>query len=333
MKERERIVVSGLVLLMLLTWLGFAVHRSPRFAGSLWGGILGVSGAMLMLVPLAYMVVKRNNRLRKRITKYVSVRTLLAWHIYAGIVGPILVLLHTGHKFESPLGIALTAMTLVVVISGFIGRYLMKQFTTEIREKKAMLTQLQEVYQDASAQLGDKPDQVRMLRLFSGFFGRAVASFFVRDLARGAATPSNFEVTNPATLLRVTESIADLEFAIKTHEAFKAWFGKWLKIHIVISFILYTLMGLHIWGAVHFGLRWFEPSSFARIVPPSHVTASAQPFRSSASVQGLENLACEPDVPSERRYPFAEFAEYLDQSRRSSGFTPADNKSEMATRS
>ena len=53
MKERERLVVSGLVVLLLIFWLGFLVHRSPSFAGSLWGGVLCVSGAVLMLVPLA----------------------------------------------------------------------------------------------------------------------------------------------------------------------------------------------------------------------------------------------------------------------------------------
>ena len=57
MKERERLVVSGLVVLLLLLWLGFLVHRDTRFAGSLWGGVLSVSGAVLMLVPLAYMMV------------------------------------------------------------------------------------------------------------------------------------------------------------------------------------------------------------------------------------------------------------------------------------
>ena len=282
MKERERIVVTGLVALMLVTWLGFTVHRSPRFAGSLLGGILGVSGALLMLVPLAYMIVKRSGRLRKWITTYASMRTLLAWHIYAGVLGPILVLLHTGHEFESALGIALTATTLVVVISGFIGRYLMKQFTTEIREKKAMLNQLEEVYRQALHQLGEKPDQARMLQSFSGIFGRLGAGLFVRDIATHEAVASAVDVASPATLLRVSESIADLEYAVKTHEKFKTWFGKWLKIHIFISFVLYTLLGLHIWAAIHFGLRWFEPLSVAQMAPAAHVIYLPRPTKTMA---------------------------------------------------
>jgi hypothetical protein len=57
--------------------------------------------------------------------------------------------------------------------------------------------------------------------------------------------------------LRLAESMADLEYAIKTHETFKRWFSRWLKFHIVISVILYVLLALHVWSGIHFGLRWF----------------------------------------------------------------------------
>ncbi len=283
MKERQKLIVTGLTILLLILWLGFVVHRSPRFAGSPSGGVLGVSGALLMLVPFAYLVVKRIKRLKKVISKHVSMRTLLAWHIYAGTLGPILVLLHTGHKFESPLGIALTSMTLLVVISGFVGRYLMNQFSAEIREKKAMLSNLNAAYQRSAAHLATDPQSASALRPFSGLLGRVMASLFIRDVATEPLGSSTAEITTPATMLRLSESIADLEYAIKTHELFKRWFGKWLKIHIVISFVLYALMGLHVWSAIHFGLRWFEPSStshFARsrTVAGARLSQPSPPF-------------------------------------------------------
>ncbi len=255
MKERERIIVTGLVLLMLIVWLGFVFHQSPRFAGSLWGGVLGVGGGVLMLAPLAYLIVKRVRPLKKIVTKYVSMRTLLAWHIYTGILGPILVLLHTGHKFESPLGIALTAMTLIVVLSGFVGRYLMKQFSQEIREKKDTLAQLNDAYALIQQRLAVHPDQAALVRPFSGFFSRLAAGLFARD---DTIQPSADSTPTLASCVRVAEAIADVEYAIETHERFKQWFGKWLKIHIVISIVLYVLMALHVWAAIHFGLRWIE---------------------------------------------------------------------------
>lgn len=254
MKEREKIVVSGLVMLMLLAWLGFPLHHAHRFAGSFWGGVLGIAGALLMLVPLAYLIVKRNKSLKKSVTKHVSMRTLLAWHIYAGVLGPIFVIIHSGHKYESVIGIALTAMTLLVVTSGFIGRYLMSGFAKEIREKKAMLTELQSNYDEAVIALGSSPATAQSLRPFSGFFSRLMAGLFLPQPSTEPAVSN----TDSITLVRLAESIADVEYAIRTHEDFKLWFGKWLKFHIVISFVLYALMFVHVYYAVYFGLRWFE---------------------------------------------------------------------------
>jgi len=273
MKATEKAVATGLVVLMLILLFGFTVHTSPRFAGSFWGGLLGISGALLMLFPLLYMGIKRIKWLKSRVTKRISMKTLLAWHVYAGIVGPILVVLHSGHKFESLLGIVLTSLTVIVVLSGFVGRYLMGQFSTTIREKKAILKRLQTAYSEAQAQLAQHPEQAVAVRPFSGFVSRVIGGFFVPDTPAsvGVQTLAGDEVgsaaTSPAALLRLTETIADVEYAIATHEHFKTWFGKWLKFHIVISLVLYGLMALHVWAAVHFGLRWFDswtPSTLDR---------------------------------------------------------------------
>ena len=254
MKEREKLIVSGLVLLMLIAWLGFPLHHAHRFAGSFWGGVLGLSGAVLMLVPLAYMIIKRNKVLKQPVTKYVSMRTLLAWHIYAGVFGPLLVIIHSGHKYESVVGIALTAMTLLVVVSGFVGRYLMSGFAKEIREKKAMLTELQTAYGEALVAVQSDPAAAARLRPFSGVFSRLMAGFFLPE----PGTEPSVARVDSITLVRLAESIADVEYAIRTHEDFKQWFGKWLKFHIAISFVLYGLMFVHVYYAVYFGLRWFE---------------------------------------------------------------------------
>jgi ABC-type multidrug transport system fused ATPase/permease subunit len=248
MKEREPLIVGGLVLLLLVLWLGFPLHQSPRFAGSFWGGVFGVSGAVLMLVPLVYLIVKRIKRLKRWITKYVSMRTLLAWHIYAGVLGPILVLIHTGHKFNSSLGITLTAMVLIVVLSGFVGRYLMSRINKEIKGKKSMLAQANSEYESALVELRTSPEQASLAQRFQHLLVR----IFLNTVDEG-------DLPIPAGLrtVRLAESVADLEYAVRTHEMFKRAFTKWLKLHIILSAVLYVLLGLHIWGAIYFGLRWF----------------------------------------------------------------------------
>lgn len=250
MKERERIVVTGLVVLMLLTWLGFVVHRSPRFAGSLWGGALAVTGSALMLVPLLYLFIKRIPFLKRRATRLISMRTWLTWHIYAGVIGPILVVLHTGHKFENALGIALTGMTLVVVVSGFVGRYLMSFISSEMREKREALAGLRKEYDALAVVVAEDPRAAEQVGMLRHLRVRLLTWAFTGN-APSAGLP-------PAVLaLRLAESIADVEYAIASHQQFKRAFGIWLKFHIVISLVLYVLLGLHVWAGVYFGLRWF----------------------------------------------------------------------------
>lgn len=250
MNKHDGRSATGLVFLMLVLWLGFLVHRTSWFAGSLQGGLLGIAGAVLMLVPLAYLVVKRVRPLKRLVTKRVSMRTLLTWHIYAGILGPILALLHTGHKFVSPLGIALTAMMLIVVLSGFVGRYLMSQFSEQIRQKKEMLTELEVAYQQVAGELAAQPEQIAILSPAFGLLSRIGARLLWANKEIATLPVS-------ARALRITQSMADLEFAVKTHETFKRWFSHWLRFHIVISLVLYGLLALHIWAGIHFGLRWF----------------------------------------------------------------------------
>lgn len=237
MKRSDPLAAGGLMGLLLVLWLGFLVHRDPRFAGSFWGGVLGVVGGLLMLIPLAYLVIKRLSWVNKRVTRHVTMRTLLTWHIYAGLLGAILALLHTGHKFESPLGSALTALMLIVVLSGFIGRYLLSHISQSVREKQEMLTRLETIYRETAGVTSVEPEP----------------SFL------NAVVPGNETVIHerPDTLL-LSESMADLEYAIKTHQVFRRCFAGWLQLHILLSALLYGLLALHVWAGIHFGLRWFR---------------------------------------------------------------------------
>ncbi len=258
-QERESAIMGGLTLFMLLLWLGFFVHRSPQFAGSLLGHSIGIVGAALMLVPLFYTAVKRIAPLKRVVTRLAPMRTLLAWHIYAGILGPILVLLHTGHRFDSPLGIVLTGMTILVVLSGYIGRYLLRNIGTELRDKKKLLLQAEAQYERTRESLAaldvGAAEGVSLSKIMGqlSFWGRMRSALFVQDAPVDSAAAGLL-----LRAARLAETRADLEYAIRTHEVFKKWFGLWLKFHIVISFTLYSLLALHIWASIHFGLRWLS---------------------------------------------------------------------------
>ena len=245
MKDRERFLVTSIFALLIFGWLGFLVHVSPRFAGSVLGSAFGIAGAALMLVSTAYVAVKRIPFVKQHVSKYVSQTTLISIHVYTGIVGALLGLIHTGHKYNSPLGIALTAMMLLVVVSGFTVKYLLPYITTEMKDKLALLQTARGDLDSAWGVLESSPQETKNLPKRPLL--AAVASL-------GLSSASDSPASRVMTL---AESVADLEYSIRTHELLKLWFSRALMVHIVTACAFLLLLALHIWAGIHFGLRWF----------------------------------------------------------------------------
>src|SRR5262249_23049360 len=90
----------------------------PRPSGWLGHG-LGIVGFLLMVSTETLY------SLRKRVRGFTLWRmsTWLRMHIFTGLVGSYLVLLHSAGKFNCPARM-LTLLTLIIVASGFIGRYI-----------------------------------------------------------------------------------------------------------------------------------------------------------------------------------------------------------------
>ena len=103
MNGTERVAVGMLLAVVALFAPGFLLHAAPRFPGSLVGGLLGIAGASAMVLLLVYSLVKRVTWLKRR----AALGGALSFHVYAGAVGAMFGVLHTGHKYQSPLGIAL----------------------------------------------------------------------------------------------------------------------------------------------------------------------------------------------------------------------------------
>ena len=80
---------------------------------------LGILGFILMLMTeILYSLRKRS-----RLARWGRMSDWMEFHIFTGLVGPYMVLLHTSWKFNGLAGV-ITLFTIVIVISGFIGRYI-----------------------------------------------------------------------------------------------------------------------------------------------------------------------------------------------------------------
>lgn len=229
MNKQDRIVATIIFSVLVVLWLGFLVHRSPLFAGSPIGGLLGVVGATFMLVPLAYTIVKRSAGLRRAFAKKHRFGSLLQAHIYFGLAGALLAIIHSGHKFQSVLGIALTATMLLSVLTGFLGQYYLRYVTESVREKK---TQLDGLWRSL--------DELRW------------------SYVQGLGSVGTGTVKATAELLPLASTAADLQHTIQFQERMRRTFNAWLSAHIAFSIIFYLLLVLHIWAGIYSGLRWFR---------------------------------------------------------------------------
>ncbi len=225
MNEAEKLRVGALVSALALIAPGFLLHVAPRFPGSLVGSLMGIVGAVLLVLLLAYSLVKRNAWAKARVTKHASLRAILSFHVYAGVIGALLGIIHSGHKLYSPLGIGLVAAMLVVVFSGFAGHYFLVQMGTDLREQQSMLAVLRPRYDAVVGALAGKPSPAEAVLV-------------------------------DVPLPRLLGAIADLEHAITERETLKRAMSRWIVLHIGAALVMYPLLALHIWNGIYYGLRW-----------------------------------------------------------------------------
>lgn len=113
--------MAFLVMIMIAGVYGLVMFltRTVPPAGEVFGHGMGIFGFMLMLMTETLYSMRK----RSRSVRWGRMSTWLQLHIFTGIVGPFMVLLHSSWKFNGLAGVT-TLLTGVIVFSGFIGRYI-----------------------------------------------------------------------------------------------------------------------------------------------------------------------------------------------------------------
>jgi hypothetical protein len=180
-------------------------------ARGLLGHSLGILGFVMMLMTETLYSLRKRAMRRPR----GSMRTWLRFHIFTGLVGPYLVLLHTAWAFQGLAG-ALTVMTGIVVASGFIGRYI---YTAVPRTADGAVIEAQEL------QL--LIDAARL------------------EAAGTAAEPGRHEREARRRLRQLEGQMSALRWA-------RRLLATWHAIHIPIGAALFAMAGAHIVAAVYY---------------------------------------------------------------------------------
>ncbi len=119
-RSRELWLALTAISLITLLYTG-VVYRlgSIPAAQSFFGHSLGILGFLLMLMTETLYTLRK----RSRSARWGKMANWLQFHIFTGLVGPFLVLLHTSWKFNGLAGVV-CLLTAIIVLSGFIGRYI-----------------------------------------------------------------------------------------------------------------------------------------------------------------------------------------------------------------
>jgi hypothetical protein len=222
------------------------------------GVIFGIAGAVCMLVPFFYMLMKRVGRFRP------SGRNLKTWleiHIFFGLVGPVLVTFHTAFKFNGLVSVAYWSMVLVA-LSGFVGRYLYVRIPRTIRGVEICERELEMRATDLKEQLAWvlAPELAHRLERFeeevvlcgehrpsvSGFlFGGWRLRRRLRALRRELDGSAASGICVDETLESIAERAQLLRRLTYLHTS-KKLFELWHVLHLPLVYAMFGIVSLHV---------------------------------------------------------------------------------------
>jgi hypothetical protein len=132
----------GYALAALALWIGWLVTREARLFDPLNGAgyWLGIVGASLMAILLLYPVRKKLRFMRH----FGATRHWFRIHMIFGVLGPVLILFHANFHLGSFNSNVALFCTLLVAVSGLVGRYIHAKIHSDLDGHRTTLRELAE---------------------------------------------------------------------------------------------------------------------------------------------------------------------------------------------
>jgi hypothetical protein len=226
------------------------------------GQTFGIVGALMMLVPFLYMARKRVSWLKGA----GSLKTWLEIHLFCGVVGPVLVTFHTAFKFGGLIAAAYWSMV-IVVLSGFIGRYLYVRIPRSIRGTELTRKELDARAEALRTELAVAVASPVVLQQIDALERSSIRGFISGDLllrSRLRRLDREFARTGVGRDLReralalVAERTTLLR-RIANLQKTKSLFELWHVFHLPLVYVLLVIVAVHVAVTVYLGyvpFRW-----------------------------------------------------------------------------
>jgi hypothetical protein len=244
-------------------YLLVASNGPPR-PSSLLGHWIGILGFVLMLATETLYSLRKASRG----VGWGRTEAWLSFHIFTGIVGPYMVFLHTGFQFAGLAGVALW-MTLVVVGSGFVGRYIYTAIPRTPAGAEMEAAQLEDAIRKAEAQLqawlAAHPAQLEALaaqmRTIPVIVGQGIAALlsepsldrrYRRDWQRAVKGLDAAIRPQAIELDRLLYRHRTLRRQFSTLATVRHMMSIWHTAHVPLGLVLFTVALLHVVAALYY---------------------------------------------------------------------------------
>jgi hypothetical protein len=247
------------------------LYRQLKPAGTT-GLLFGYAGSIMMILMLVYSLRKRTRWLGRK----VSLQSMLLFHIYLGIMGPLLIVVHTSFKVQGLVAVSFWSMV-AVALSGFFGRYLYVQIPRNIQGSELTLQELERMNTEMTDRLQRRfqfdeealakldritkrfaegtrggPFRAVLMLLLGDIFRFFLRRNFVRQVMRAVPMPRR----ELREFTRQAFARALLQRRVALLEKIQQIFHYWHVIHKPFAIIMYLIMLVHIGVAIWTGYGW-----------------------------------------------------------------------------
>jgi hypothetical protein len=235
----ERKINGLLAIFFVILAAGFPFHQSETFARSLPGHLIGIAGTAMVFLTLVYPF-------RKRVLGKRGRQNLLSRHIFYGLAGSSLVVIHSAHKLDSQIGLLTFVTMLMVVLSGIVGRFLFQRVNRSLKEQQRELAMLKDVFQTRREEIAT----------CHAYFGLECAGKKENKTEMKNEPLEEEQEHKCQQLFDLAQSISELEYTTTVFDSTRSLFSRWTRLHHFLVLFLFSFVILHILTVLYYGLRW-----------------------------------------------------------------------------
>lgn len=266
--RRWRRVALGLLAVSALPYVALQWRGDFLHGGSAWGLTYGIAGFALILLLAFFGVRKRWYR-----SVWGTLEGWLQAHIYLGLLLVVVVLFHTGLRFEDRLAVATFAVLVAVVASGLVGAFLYSLVPRLLTDAGSNRTAA-----EISGQLNQIAASMRRLaegksasfqRIAEGLLRRSAPPplagwriLLARRRRRDEAGSGDWrqllgqveqgEQEELRQLLVFARQHGELLDRLVAQQAYRNWLDAWLWVHLPLSAALLVLLTAHAVVALYY---------------------------------------------------------------------------------